>query len=252
MSKKMLYNEFLNKAKTIHGDKYIYDDETEKCFNGSHSVIPIICPKHGKFLVEARNHLKYDCKKCSYEKRALKFRSNSKEFEEKARKVHGDKYIYTDTYKTAKKDKVCIICPIHGEFWQTPNDHLSGKGCHMCNDSHLERELLSFLEVNNIKYERRKHFDWLGKQEVDFYLTEYNVGIECQGKQHIGLGGWSEKYDFERQYELDKRKNELSNENGVLLLYYIEKTFYNKALEYEIYNESNSFYDLETIKENIR
>ena len=35
----MLYNEFLNKAKTIHGDKYIYDDETEKCFNGSHSVI---------------------------------------------------------------------------------------------------------------------------------------------------------------------------------------------------------------------
>lgn len=28
--------------------------------------------------------------------------------------------------------KVIIICPIHGEFWQTPGNHLSGKGCPEC------------------------------------------------------------------------------------------------------------------------
>ena len=28
--------------------------------------------------------------------------------------------------------KVCIICPEHGEFWQTPNKHLNGQGCPKC------------------------------------------------------------------------------------------------------------------------
>lgn len=30
------------------------------------------------------------------------------------------------------KLKITIICKIHGEFKQTPNDHLSGKGCKLC------------------------------------------------------------------------------------------------------------------------
>ena len=56
-------------------------------------------------------------------------------FIEKANKVHSNKYDYSKIteYKNARKDKICIICPLHGEFWQTPHNHLLGyEGCKKC------------------------------------------------------------------------------------------------------------------------
>ena len=53
-------------------------------------------------------------------------------FIQKAHKIHGDKYDYCKVEYVNNNTKVCIICPIHGEFWQTPNHHLSGQGCPKC------------------------------------------------------------------------------------------------------------------------
>lgn len=50
------------------------------------------------------------------------------EFIKQARNVHGDKYDYSKVEYVNSKTKICIICPIHGEFWQTPDNHLHGKG----------------------------------------------------------------------------------------------------------------------------
>lgn len=41
----------------------------------------------------------------------------TKEFIEKAKKVHGDKYDYSKVNYERSTIKVCIICPKHGEFW---------------------------------------------------------------------------------------------------------------------------------------
>ena len=246
----MEYGEFIELARKRHGDKFEYDEETEKMFNGSHSMISVICPIHGRYYIMARNHLKYDCKKCSYIDRGNKFRCSTDEFVKKAHEVHGDKYDYSKVdYLSAKNDKVCIICQKHGEFWQLPNDHLSGKGCPRCNDSHLERDLSVELERNGVLFERCKHFDWLGKQEIDVFLTDYNIGIECQGKQHFGLGGWSSGFDFEMEYSLDRKKAELCKENGIKLLYYTDKKFKKFLNGLDIYNDSNVFYDKEKIVE---
>lgn len=49
------------------------------------------------------------------------------EFIERARAIHGDKYDYSKVVYTGVHDKVCIICPKHGEFWQEPNNHISRK-----------------------------------------------------------------------------------------------------------------------------
>lgn len=248
MSKKMLYDEFLALAKQKHGLKYNYNGDTAKFFNGSHSKIPIICPKHGEFWQIARSHLKYGCEKCSYEERAKSFRSNTTDFIEKARKIHGEKYDYSKVeYITAKNDKICIICPDHGEFWQLPNDHLSGKGCPFCNDSHLERAVSLFLTEHCIEFERNKKFCWLGRQSIDFYLPKYNIGIECQGKQHIGFGGWSKTYDFSLQQEMDVRKNELSTENGVKVLYLFSKEYENNIDSFSIYDRNNTFFDIKDL-----
>ena len=54
------------------------------------------------------------------------------EFIEKARKIHGERYDYSKVNYINSKTKVCIICPEHGEFWQTPDNHLQGKGCYIC------------------------------------------------------------------------------------------------------------------------
>ena len=58
--------------------------------------------------------------------------SKTQNFIEKARKVHGDKYDYSKVEYVNSHTKICIICPEHGEFWQTPNNHLCGKGCNEC------------------------------------------------------------------------------------------------------------------------
>ena len=57
----------------------------------------------------------------------------TKEFIEKAIKIHGDKYDYSKVEYIDSKTKVKIICQIHGEFEQTPNHHLNRKdGCKKC------------------------------------------------------------------------------------------------------------------------
>ena len=48
----------------------------------------------------------------------------------------------------------------------------------------MEDKILEFL---NIKYEEQKTFEglkYIGKLRFDFYLPDYNLCIEFQGKQH--------------------------------------------------------------------
>lgn len=54
------------------------------------------------------------------------------EFIIKSQKIHNNKYDYSKVEYKNRNTKVCIICPIHGEFWQTPAGHLSGRGCNKC------------------------------------------------------------------------------------------------------------------------
>lgn len=53
-------------------------------------------------------------------------RLTTEQFIEKARKVHGDKYNYSKVEYVNNHTKICVICNIHGEFWQIPYKHLEG------------------------------------------------------------------------------------------------------------------------------
>ena len=147
-------------------------------------------------------------------------------FVTKANIIHNNKYDYSKVEYVNAKTKVCIICPEHGEFWQTPEKHISRKqGCPMCSQSHLEEETMCFLIENNIKYEYQKKFEWLGKQSLDFYLPDYNLGIECQGIQHFepidfaNKGPEWSKNNFEKIKKFDKLKKEKLKENNINLEY---------------------------------
>ena len=53
-------------------------------------------------------------------------------FIEKSKKVHNNKYDYSKVDYIDSVTKVCIICPEHGEFWQTPQAHARGNNCPKC------------------------------------------------------------------------------------------------------------------------
>ena len=67
----------------------------------------------------------------------MKKRYTNKEIIEKFNKIHNNKYDYSKVNYVSSNTKVCIICPEHGEFWQTPGSHLYRAGCPKCGGTML-------------------------------------------------------------------------------------------------------------------
>ena len=92
--KKLTTNEFIEKAKKIHGDKYDYNKVD---YINNRTKICIICKEHGEFQQTPNKHLLgQGCPECGNTMISLVKRSNSSEFIEKSRKIHGDKYDYSN------------------------------------------------------------------------------------------------------------------------------------------------------------
>lgn len=66
-------------------------------------------------------------------------KKTTEEFVSDARIIHGDKYDYSKVEYIQNKIHVCITCPVHGDFWQKPNVHLSGCGCPICKSEAAKR-----------------------------------------------------------------------------------------------------------------
>lgn len=219
---------FIEKAKKIHGNKYDYSNVN---YINALTKVCIICPEHGEFWQTPSGHLhNKGCSKCS-----KKCKLSTEEFIVRAKKIHGDKYDYSKTVYNGMFNDVCVTCFEHGEFWQTGRNHLQGKGCPKCNQSHLENGIRILLEQNNIKYEYQKRFNWLGKQSLDFYLPDYNIGIECQGIQHFKpikyFGG---EKGFKYVSDLDNKKYNLCCKHNIKILYFsneIRKGIFNNENE---------------------
>ncbi len=124
-SLRLTRDDFVSKAKAIHGDRYDY---SKVKYTGNKDKVCIICKEHGEFWQEARLHLSgCGCPICAGRKKM-----RTSDFIKKARIAHGDKYDYSKAEYKGNKDKVCIICPEHGEFWQHASNHLRGVGCPKC------------------------------------------------------------------------------------------------------------------------
>src|ERR1035437_4322353 len=128
--RKMPLIDFINKANTVHNNKYDYSLVEYK---NNRTNIKIICPKHGEFEQVAEVHSKgFGCKKCSGEIKSIKQLSNKETFINKAIAIHNNKYDYSLVEYSGSQINVIIICKEHGEFKQFPNSHLKGRGCPIC------------------------------------------------------------------------------------------------------------------------
>lgn len=221
--------EFIEKAIEVKRGGYNYSLSEYK---GLYEKIKIICPLHGIFnqTPYAHIHLNNGCVKCNIKKSAKARRLNSASFIEKARIKFGEKYQYHLVKYELNNKKVSIICPIHGEFLQTPNNHLTSKfGCIDCSKksrglkikiredfSHItppkDSRIIPLTKgkyalVDEEDYERVSQYSWYCLKTNDYAVNNkvgsmhrFIMGLEKNDKRVI---------DHKYHNTLDNRKSQL-------------------------------------------
>ena len=164
---------FIKRAKEIHGNKYDYSLVEYKNMT---TKIKIICPLHGVFEQTPANHTNRSgprgCPKCGNDKVSKKLSIGKGEFIKRAKEIHGDKYDYSLVEYKNNETKVKIICPIHGVFEQTPNGHLAG-GCAACSG------IKKYTTEEFIKRAKEVHGDKYDYSLVNYVNAHTKIKIVC-------------------------------------------------------------------------
>jgi len=220
---------FIEKSKIVHGNSYDY---SKSVYTVNSKPIIITCPEHGDFTQRAASHLAGNaCMQCFINRNKLSF----DEFVERSNIVHSFKFDYSKAAYSNLTNKIEIICPTHGSFWQTPGIHVNAKmGCRFCSESHGEREVERFLKKYNIGH-IREHRIMPYRYRYDFFLPDFNIYIEYNGQQHykpVPLFGGEEA--FKKVQYNDKMKKMIVSENDgrLIIITYLHKT--EEAVEKEM------------------
>lgn len=156
--KRKTTEDFINEARKIHGDKYDYSKVE---YVNNKTKICIICHQkdrngieHGEFWQKPLHHIMgFGCSKCSNN-----YRLTTQEFINKSNLIYNNRYTYNKTNYVNNKTLVVITCPIHGDFLQTPRQHLKGNGCPRCNGSKMINEdfIIKAKKIHGNKYDYSK------------------------------------------------------------------------------------------------
>ncbi|MDG1040429.1 MAG: hypothetical protein P8P00_06110 [Polaribacter sp.] len=209
----VVYKEILD----VHGDRYEYDVTS---YSFVDKKIRIKCSKHGWFKQRVSTHKNGSgCRKCQDELTGDRTRVTKTDFISRANMAHGLKYDYSHVVFIDQYTPVKIICNLHGEFEQTPRIHYRGSGCQKCIESRGETSIRVYLDNHDINFETQKTF--IGMEDdrplkCDFYLPDFNLVIEFNGKQHYEpvelFGGYQ---GFMETVKRDKIKKKYCQDNGI-------------------------------------
>ena len=163
MPKRHTTEEFIALARKVHGNKYDYSHAS---YVGMTKPITITCEKHGDFTQLARLHLKgQGCPKCAGRGRT------TSEFIEMAKRIHGERFDYSQVNYRGTKIPVTIICSRHGPFQMLPSNHLKGQGCPRCSFTRNTDDFIrKAKEVFGNKYDYSK---------VEYKTAQDYVTIIC-------------------------------------------------------------------------
>ena len=205
-------NSFIQEANLVHNNRYDYSKVN---YINNKTKVKIICPTHGEFLQTPASHLQgQKCPKCAYLESHGVFTKTLEEFMSEANRVHNNKYDYSNVLYKNRFEKIKIICPIHGEFLQTPHNHLSGCDCPKCGNVKMlqhsyisKKENKSFISSryeNNFlekisklypntqtNYNNDERYPFM----CDFYIPERDLFIELNihWTHNPKLGWYNEK-----------------------------------------------------------
>jgi hypothetical protein len=200
--KKITTEEFVKRAKEIHGDKYDYS-LTE--YDGNKVKVKIICPLHGVFEKQPNKHLsqKQGCPHCSDRK------ITTETFINRANEIHGSKYDYSKSKYVDNHTKIKIICPEHGVFEKTYTNHITNKqGCPYCSN-------MSLAKANTLSKETViSRFKEIHGDKYDYSMVNYrgmNTKVKILSKEHgvfeqtpqNHLRGYGHKKDSNKIFDYD-------------------------------------------------
>lgn len=166
---------YFERFKKAHGDKYTYK---RIFYKDSKAYVEIECAMHGAFVQLIMDHQKgIGCLKCGIDY------WDRPSFVEAARKIHGERYDYSEVTYTGANSPVRILCKKHGMFEQRPGSHVaSGQGCPTCGrcgPSKTHIEMKEFLEQHTeVVIEHR--LNWSNRR-LDIFLPKHNLAVEFHG-----------------------------------------------------------------------
>lgn len=150
------------------------------------------------------------------------YRSTKEIFSEKSKKIHNNKYSYDKVVYKNNKFKVEIICNICNTiFWQTPNDHLSGKGCIKCFTKKLNEKAKIFKDeitgfyVNNVIFNSYKRS--ANKRNLCFEITPQDI-FDVYKRQN-GLCAFTNAKlicDTDNYYSINWSIDRIDNDKGYI------------------------------------
>ena len=219
-------------------------------YTGNHKKIHYkckICNYDG--YTDAANLLSgHGCRKCGIENAKHKQRKSHENFVKEMSKINSNINI-CGIYINNTTRVVCE-CKICAHKWNPlPNNLLKGYGCPNCNMSSLEQTVYTYLSSNKLDFIQQYTYpDLLGINNgflsYDFYLSKYNLLIECQGVQHekpIDYFGGVEKFKIQQEHDIRKRNYAKSNDICLLEIWYYDFEDVENILDKELDIISSSF-----------
>ena len=184
--KKLLsHDEYIKRCKKIHNNKYNYLKTKYVKLNDD---VIITCPIHGDFEMKATYHFKQGCIHCYKEN--LK-NNNKKEFLKKANKIHNNKYDYSKVNYVNTNTFITIICPVHGEFKQRPDNHLNceSNACPKCTEENKNKNLFeSFKRNANKVHNNRYNYKYLDNEYVKVNCDKHGEFNQRRNNHLAGSG----------------------------------------------------------------
>lgn len=189
MSKKLSTEQFIEKARSIHGNNYDYSRVE---YVTAHTKIEIICPEHGSFGQKPNSHLTgHGCKQCGLISNGQSRRKNITNFLDKARASHGNKYDYSKSKYSTADEKIEIICPDHGSFFQRTIDHINGRGCALCGGTKKlsnEEFIHKAKEIHGDEYDYSKVEYGNSTTKVEIICREHGSFLQSPRAHSFGQG----------------------------------------------------------------
>ena len=185
--------------------------------------IPHRCTVHDIYwMVSPTNALAgKGCSKCRGSKIYDQKAKVHKQYVEEVKMVNPE-IVVLGTYINAKTP-ILHKCLIDGYQWNVaPDSILHGYGCPQCCESSGERLIRRFLQSHDILYEYQKIFPEcrdIQPLPFDFYLPDYNLCIEYDGRQHyIPIERFGGEDGFKYTIKHDGIKNNYCKNNNINLL----------------------------------
>lgn len=179
------------------------------------------CPVCGKYVKFEKNRYEHKFMKyCSHECQSLGKRLKTLN---KIKKLTG----FNIEVVNNNQYKFINVCDIHKEFILTHDQfhnrcsstrYMYGVLCPICNPERnpqtsietIMKDILDNLKINYIQHDRKI----IGPKELDFYLSEYKMGIECNGTY------WHSTDKKDKDYHINKYN--LCNDKNIKLLSFWE------------------------------